>query len=1307
MQDSFTVTDSLSTAADSHQLSTGLIGVQADLERLTRLAALVCQTPVAVLSLVEGPHQWIRAQWGLAETDTSGAWVMLPAPDPATRIVEMTGHRLDTWLERQTWLSPNDDIRACTAYTLLTAEGRIRGTLSVLDREPRSLDASQREGLVLTGDSMTRLLEEHQHKQEPHYLKTLFFLANDLICVAGTDGFFKEINPAFQRLLGWDEAYLLANSFFEFVHPDDLLTTEQEIAQLAAGKPTVNFEHRFRCRDGSYRTLQWVATPETGTGQLFAIARDVTEEKQRERRLHQSETNFRSFFENSQGLMCVHDLDGTLLTVNNAGAQALGYALTELIDSPLRALIPAKHQVGFDMYLETIRTSGRASGLMHTLRKDGSLRIWLFNNVLERGIDGTPYVIGNAIDITRRHRLEADLQRTKEMLEQTNEVARIGAWEVDMVRRTVYWSAVTRAIFEVDDTFEPNFDTAIESFKGNNHTIITNAINRAYRENIPYDLELTIVTARGKEIWVRALGTPERRDGQCVRLYGTFQDIDAQKKAEQDLHNEKLRLATFVEHAPAAVAMLDRDLRYIAVSNRWLEDYRLTQDVIGLSHYALFPTISDEWKTIHQKCIEGAVVRREEDVWRPQGWEHDQYLRWEVRPWYQYDGAVGGVMMFTQDITQACLQREELTKAKSQAEQASRAKSEFLANMSHEIRTPLNGVIGFTDLLLKTALNDTQQQYLSIVNQSANALLSILNDILDFSKIESGKLELDYDNVDIYELSSQAADIIAYQAQSKGLEVLLNLSPYLPRFVHVDSVRLKQVLVNLLGNAVKFTQTGEVELRITALSDPTADKVRFRFEVRDTGIGIKPAMQQKIFTAFSQEDPSTTKRYGGTGLGLTISNKLLGLMGSELQLRSEVDQGSCFFFDIELSARPGDPVIWSDSVPIRHALIVDDNENNRLILRQMFLLKQITTEEASNGVEAIQLLAQGRQYDVILMDYHMPYMDGLETIGAIRDNFSSATGQPPIILLHSSSDDERILRASEILSIQSRLLKPIKLDELYQSLNQLNRQEQKHVLPLDEPANSLVTQPVTILIVDDNRVNQLLTRAILTTILPGARVVEGANGQEGVRLFVDEKPDLVVMDVQMPVLNGYEATRQIRTLEEGRKKTPIIALTAGNVKGEREKCLAAGMDDFVTKPVVEASFRLLLDKWLAPTAAPPARSCPTPAVNDHFDEYLIRTMACDDQVLMGEFVKVAEEELLRSLALLKHQLIDGRPEEVRAVGHKLAGTALSAGMPGLARLAQAVEQIETLEPDFLRAYVALIEAEVAEVISLMRRFRVS
>ncbi|ADB36685.1 PAS domain S-box protein [Spirosoma linguale] len=1279
---------------------------QKEFDRLTELASLICQTPISLITLLDQDRQWFKSRIGLNLSETKREIAFCRYTILEEGLTEIEDATLDSRFSENPLVLSDPSIRFYAGYPLTDPNGFTLGTICVLDKVPRKLSPTQQEALRVLAETAIELIIRRRQTEEIIYVKQLFDLSNDLICLAGVDGFLKKVNPAFHQVLGWDEHYLLSHSFYELVHPDDLIDTQREVAQLANGKKTINFVHRFRCVDGTYCYLQWVATPEPATGYVFGIARNVTEEKQRELRLNHSEAKFRTFFENSQGLLCIHDLTGKMLSVNMAGAQALGYQPDELVGRRLADIVSMDHQEGLARYLQIAHTKGRASGLMHTLHKDGSLRIWLFNNILERDLDEQPYILGNAIDITERHRLEVELNRTQQMLSQTNEVARIGFWEVNVLEQTIHWSAVTRSIHEVSDDFIPNLETAIYFFKGDHQVIIRNAVTRAIEEGVGYDLELQIVTAKGQTVWVRALGIPEFDQGRCLRLYGTFQDIDEKKKVEQALLTEKLRLAAFVKHAPAAVAMFDLQMNYIAVSNRWMEDYQLTGTIIGRCHYEVFPTTPEAWKAIHARCIQGAVEKKEEDVWRPLGWTHDQYVRWEVRPWYQFDGTIGGIMMLTQDITEICLQRDELKKAKLVAEQASQAKSEFLANMSHEIRTPLNGVIGFTDLVLKTTLTPTQHQYLTIVNQSANALLTTINDILDFSKIEAGKLELTIEKVDIYELTSQAAEIITYQAQTKGLEVLLNVAPDVPRFIYTDSVRLKQVLVNLLGNAVKFTQQGEIELKVTATSVSEPGEGAIRFAVRDTGMGIRADMQQKIFHAFSQEDPSTTKKFGGTGLGLTIANKLLGLMGSQLELISEPGAGSCFYFTVQLKVEAGDAVDWGDLSWIKRVLLVDDNANNRLILRQLFLLKQIAVEEASNGFEALQLLAaQPQGFDVILMDYHMPYLDGLETIEKIRANFSTSPAEPTILLLHSSSEDERIDKACARLGVHQRFVKPLKIDDLFVVLGRIGRHESQSDIIQENAttppvAPKSIAAPLKVLIAEDNPVNQLLTRTIINRIAPQAQIVEAANGIEAIQLYRQERADLILMDIQMPEMNGYEATRQIRELNPT-APVRIIALTAGTVKGEREKCLAAGMDDFITKPIVEESLRPFFDKWMEERTDTESASDKLAEEELHVDWRVLESIGGNDLILLQSLRATASQELTQSIVTLQQEIQHQNLAGLKALGHMLRGTALSAGMPRLARLAQRLELSDTFEGAITSALHTDIEQECKTILALM------
>jgi signal transduction histidine kinase/CheY-like chemotaxis protein len=544
------------------------------------------------------------------------------------------------------------------------------------------------------------------------------------------------------------------------------------------------------------------------------------------------------------------------------------------------------------------------------------------------------------------------------------------------------------------------------------------------------------------------------------------------------------------------------------------------------------------------------------------------------------------------------LQTIDLAKAKEAAEAASLAKSEFVANMSHEVRTPMNGIIGMTELVLATPLEPEQRQFLGMVKSSADALLRILNDILDFSKIEAGKLDLNPSPFALRAMLGETLQILALRAHQRSLELAWRVAPDVPDAIVGDAERLRQVIINLVGNAIKFTEAGEVTVEVARddASGPAPDSCVLRFAVRDTGIGIAPDKQALIFDAFAQEDGTTSRRFGGTGLGLAISSRMVTMMGGAIGVESTPGQGSTFSFSLRLPL--ADPSVLAPTMPESpdanrvagcRALVVDDNETNRRILDEVLRGWGVAVTTAADGEAALRHVdaarERGQRYDILLVDVHMPGMDGFTLVGELQARYDVASTAILMLTSDRRPGDSARCRA---LGVTQHLIKPIKHDELRRALNVLldERDGRSVVTPVaaDVLAPASSVRRLRVLVAEDNLVNQRLASAMLARL--GHEAVIANDGGEAVAAVAQHRFDVVFMDVQMPTMSGFDATAAIRDAERGTNvRVPIVAMTAHAMAGDRERCLAAGMDDYVTKPVSLAAVEGALKRLVATTAA--------------------------------------------------------------------------------------------------------------------------
>jgi PAS domain S-box-containing protein len=1065
---------------------------------------------------------------------------------------------------------------------------------------------------------------------------------------------------------------------------------------------------------------------------------------QTEKALREAEENYRGIFEAAAEGLYQTTLDGNLLTANPALARMFGY------DSP-EQMVSSISDIGGHLYADPgqraefvrrVREEGTVSGFEGLGRRKDGGEVW-FSLSGHRLRDARGKVVGIAgtmEDITRRKRAEERTrqaeQRYRTLIERVPAVVYIQ--EIGTPGAAMYMSPQLEKLtgYSTEDLEDP--DLRWRMVHPEDRERMQSEDQRAVGPGEVVATEYRVLRRDGRVVWVRNESVLVEDETSGSRYWQGFMlDITERKKAEERLREAEIRYRSLVEHIPAIVYVQElaepSATTYISPQAEQMLGYpreRFTDDPewwVGLIH----PNDRERVLTEDERTNEtGEPFRAEYRMIASDGrvlWFFDEAVLVrdeEDRPLY-WQG-------FQVEITERKRAEEELQKARTEAESASRAKSEFLSNMSHEIRTPMNGVIGMTELLLDTSLSPEQREYAETVRSSGQALLAIINDILDFSKIEAGKLNLETIDFDLQSEVEDVSALLAGRAQSKGLELASLVEPGTPTAVRGDPFRLRQVLTNLIGNAIKFTEEGEVVLRVSLVGDD-ADPVTIRFEVEDTGIGITREQRQRLFRSFSQADASTTRHYGGTGLGLAISKQLVEMMEGEIGVESEPGMGSTFRFTVRLGKGSQEGTAWPPSTNRNlKTLITDDNATNRQILHKQLTswgIKAAMAEDGPGALEALRAAVEiGEPYDLALLDVQMPGMDGLELARAIKADAPIA----PTRLMMLSSVGVDFRADARQAGVEVVLGKPVRQSQLYDALAALMgapaeapSEAPAAATPQAEASAAGAAVPARrsplghLLVAEDNLVNQRVAARMLERI--GYRVDVADDGRQALEALQHNDYEAVLMDVQMPKMNGYEATAEIRRREGAERHTPIIALTANVMQGDREKALEAGMDDYVPKPVNREELEAVLERHVSPQESSQTATQASISIRDDdwtapdgdeaiLDESVLAALRelqdVDEPDILEELIGLFLEDAPLQIAALRECVKDGMAPAAERIAHTLKG---SAGNMGATRMAAVCSELEDVgaSGDLCRAseVLKLLEEEFGRVRAALGRLR--
>jgi PAS domain S-box-containing protein len=1031
------------------------------------------------------------------------------------------------------------------------------------------------------------------------------------------------------------------------------------------------------------------------------IEREVERHQRTEDALRQAEAKFRGIFDNIAVGIYQTTKDGHYIAANQRLAEIYGYQAPE-------ELINSVNDISHQIYVDPNRREEFVKLMLdndvisnfeaQVYRRDRSV-IWISENAraVRKPNGDLEYYEGTVTDISRRKGMEEKLKNSEILYHSLVESLPQNIFRKDRNEKFIFANQRFCRLLEQNQE-DVIGKTDFDFFPPELARKYQEDDRRIMEKGGTFETVEEYLTADHQKAYVQVVKTPLYDvQGNVSGVQGIFWDVTEKRRIEEDLAFERDLLRALLDNVPDRVYFKDTSCRFLRCSLAMAQRLGLKDPaaVVGKTDFDFHPPelaqqyFEDEQRIILTGELLINKVERQLSVSGEDIWASVTKV-----PLKNRHGQVTGIIGISRDITTLKKAEQELAVARDAALETARLKSEFLAIMSHEIRTPMNGIIGMTGLLLDTKLTPDQRDFTETVRSSADALLTIINDILDFSKIEAGKLILEKIDLDLREVVESTVELLAQKAQDQGLEMISHVPDEIPTFLRGDPGRLRQILINLVGNAVKFTERGEVVVRVVKESETDA-QVRLRFLVTDTGIGIPKEVQRNMFEAFTQADGSTTRKYGGTGLGLAISRQLVSLMGGSINVESSPGKGSTFWFELPLDKQPEGawrPLAERADLSGLNVLIVDDNATNRQIFEHQVKAWRMTSQSASGGEEALRLLeAQartGKAFDLILLDMQMPEMDGLTLARAVLKRFGR---QAPKMLMLTSLGQRLDAKALHAAGIASCFVKPVKQSRLFDTIARVmagyedaDVSEERRKADKSTTGGSVPRKSTKILLAEDNMVNQKV--ALLQLRKLGYEADTVANGLEAVAALRQVPYEVVLMDCQMPEMDGYSAAREIRRIEKEQpqafKSQPpvrIVAMTANALDGDRAECLAAGMDDYVSKPVQIEELAAVLERYAPGNGAgSQTQKAVAEPVEDRLDYTVINGLRAlrepGQPDPLAELVDLFLIDAPERLHRIQHGWHSGDLKAVQHAAHSLKGSASNLGVQRLARMAAQIEK---------------------------------